>query len=213
MKKLTLLLMTIFAMVIFTGCGAKDDATNKDEKAKTEQKAEKTDDTAKKDETAKAVEPKEPTEHDMCAFCNMKAYTKDEDMGQFTVQAVTADGKHLFFDDSGCILNMTRKDETVKYEAKWVRDYDTKEWIDADKAVVVKSDVATPMKYGYSFFKDEAAADKFIKDNADKHPMKSSWDEIDKVSKERFMKKMQKMKMNEDKKDENSDSNSDSHSH
>lgn len=199
MKKLSLLLMTIFAMVIFTGCGSTDDAAKKDEKAKTEEKA-KADDTAKKEETAKAVEPKEPTAEDKCAFCNMKIYTKDEDMGQFTAQAVTADGKNLFFDDSGCLLNMTRKDETIKYDKKWVRDNDTKEWIEADKAVVVKSDVATPMKYGYSFFKDGAAAEKFIKDNADKHAMKSSWDEIDKVSKERYMKKMQ---MNNDKKDGN----------
>ena len=39
----------------------------------------------------------------------MKIYTKDEEMGASTAQAIKADGTHVFFDDSGCLLNAARK--------------------------------------------------------------------------------------------------------
>ena len=39
----------------------------------------------------------------------MKIYTKDEEMGASTAQAIKADGTHVFFDDSGCISNAAKK--------------------------------------------------------------------------------------------------------
>lgn len=133
--------------------------------------------------------PHEPGEEDVCAFCNMKVYTEGDHMGVFTAQAKTADGKYVFFDDSGCLLNSERKDD-IKYAEKWVRDYVTSEWIEADTGVPVKADLKTPMKYGYAFFTNQESAEKFISENEDKHAELSSWETIDQVANERYMKKM-----------------------
>ena len=47
----------------------------------------------------------EPTKDTVCEMCNMKVYTKDEEMGVFSAQAVKADGSTAFYDDIGCLLN------------------------------------------------------------------------------------------------------------
>ncbi|MGM9929183.1 MAG: nitrous oxide reductase accessory protein NosL, partial [Bacillus sp. (in: firmicutes)] len=114
------------------------------------------------------------------------------DMGSFTAQGVTEDGEHVFFDDSGCLLNYERKTGT-ELAASWVRDYQTDEWVEADDTVVVKSDIATPMKYGYAFFSNQEEADAFIAGHADLNAELVTWDDVDAVSNERYMKKMQKM--------------------
>jgi len=189
MKKNLSILIAFFLLLIISACG-KDAAEPQD---KAEDKTASA--TAEKhDETEHADGPHEPGEDDLCAFCNMKVYAEADPMGVFTAQAKTTDGKYVFFDDSGCLLNSPRRDD-VQYDEKWVRDYMTSEWIDADKAIPVKADIKTPMKYGYAFFKDQASAEKFIAENADKKPELASWEQIDQISNERYMKKM-KMKMN-----------------
>ena len=114
----------------------------------------------------------------------MKIYTEEEDMGVFTAQAVKEDGTHVYFDDSGCLLNAQRK-FNEEFANEWVRDYTTKEWVEAEKAVVVKADVQTPMKYGYAFFKDEDSANKYISENQT-NGVVSSWDPIDQESAKRL---------------------------
>jgi len=194
MKKLLLSFLSVFLILLFTGCGT-------EEKAGNEQKETKTTETAKKESAAEkevtnkehdhdhGAAPVEPTEDDLCYFCNMKIYTKDEEMGVFTAQAVKEDGTHVFLDDSGCLLNAERK-FNEEFTSSWVRDYNTKEWIDAKNAVVVKADIQTPMKYGYAFFKDEESANKYINENQTNGAI-SSWEDIDMEAEKRYMKKMQ----------------------
>ncbi|MBA4536732.1 nitrous oxide reductase accessory protein NosL [Bacillus aquiflavi] len=193
MKKMQMLLLVVIAALFISACGKSDNTSEKkeDQSPKTEETA-ATEVKDKDDESSDEADatPKEPTESDKCAFCNMEVYGSDHEMGVFTVQAINKDGEHLFFDDSGCLLNMERQLEE-HFNTKWVRDHETKEWIDADSAVIVKGEFETPMKYGYAFFKDEESANKFIEENSDKNAALSSWDEIDKVSNERYMKKMQ----------------------
>lgn len=189
MKKWQLLLSFVMTVLVISACGSNtnnsQEADNKD--SQFEENVEK--ETNEKGDTDVAT-PKEPTEADTCAFCDMVVYEHDHEMGVFTAQAVGADGEHLFFDDSGCLLNMERKlDES--FQTKWVRDYATNEWIEMDEAIVVHGDIATPMKYGYAFFKDKADANKFVEENSDKNATISSWEDIDHVSHERYMKKMQ----------------------
>ncbi|WP_260471929.1 nitrous oxide reductase accessory protein NosL [Bacillus sp. HMF5848] len=135
-------------------------------------------------------DPTEPHDESTCAFCNMKIYLKDDEMGVFTAQAITEDGKTLFFDDSGCLLNYERKDDALALETKWVRDYVSQEWLKAGDASIAHADIKTPMKYGYVFFSSDQDAKDFVTNNANLNAKSSSWEDIDAVSKERFMKKM-----------------------
>ncbi|WP_397540154.1 nitrous oxide reductase accessory protein NosL [Rummeliibacillus pycnus] len=156
---------------------------------------------------------KEPTKDDKCAFCDMKVFDAKQEMGAFTAQAIKKDGSTMFLDDIGCILNQERKDKET-YE-KYVRDYNSKEWLKLDDAIIVKADIKTPMNYGYAFFKDQKSADAFIEKNKGAQIAKVS--DIDKIALERYkmkMKKMQDMKKSDsDKKMDmhSDDNNTDSH--
>jgi copper chaperone NosL len=197
-KKLIAIMMTFFLLIIISACGDKA-VENKNEQAEgmtvsTEENH---------DESDHAAGPHEPGKEEVCAFCNMKVYSKADPMGVFTAQAKTKDGEYVFFDDSGCLLNYQRRDE-VEYEEKWVRDYVTSEWIAADSAVPVKAEIKTPMKYGYAFFKDKESAENFISDNGEKNPELAEWPQINQISNERYMKKM---KMNGSSMDKKEDGN------
>ncbi|MBS8266662.1 hypothetical protein DYI25_19750 [Mesobacillus boroniphilus] len=188
MKKFFAIMMAFFLMTIVSACG--DEAGENEKKDSQETAATE----VKHEEDDHADGPHEPGADDVCAFCNMKVYTEANPMGVFTAQAKMKDGEYVFFDDSGCLVNIPRRDD-VEFEEKWVRDYITSEWIDADSAIPVKADLKTPMKYGYAFFKDNESAEKFISENSDKNPAMATWEQIDQIANERYMKKM---KMNGD---------------
>ena len=98
---------------------------------------------------------------------------------------------------------MQQKNIMKNITKKWVRDYETSEWVEADKAVVVKADVTTPMKYGYIFFASNESANKYIKENKTNGVI-SDWTAIDTEAAKRYKMKMQKeadMKMNMDSQD------------
>lgn len=102
----------------------------------------------------------EPTEDTVCVICNMKVYTKDHEQGVFSAQAVREDGSVVFYDDIGCLLN----DEYVNgtKNEKFVRDYNTLNWFNVDEAIVVKTDLKSPMNWGYIYFKYQEDADAYI---------------------------------------------------
>lgn len=202
MKKLFAILMALFLMIIVSACG--DEAAEKEKKDGQETAATE----VKHDDDDHADGPHEPGADDVCAFCNMKVYEETDPMGVFTAQAKTKDGEYVFFDDSGCLLNITRRDD-VEFEEKWVRDYITSEWVEADSATPVQADLKTPMKYGYAFFKDNDSAEKFISENNDKNPAMATWEQIDQIANERYMKKM---KMKSDSMDTDKDSEMDGES-
>ena len=105
----------------------------------------------------------EPTEDTICYMCNMKVYTRDHEQGVFSAQAIREDGELVFYDDIGCLLN----DEYVNNVSneKFVRDYTTLNWFNVDEAYVVKTDLKSPMNWGYIFFKSEAEANDYIAQN------------------------------------------------
>lgn len=106
---------------------------------------------------------KEPTEDSTCYMCNMKVYMKDTDMGMFSAQAVREDGSVVFYDDIGCLLNDEYVNE-VENE-KFVRDYVTLNWFNVEDAIIVKTDLKSPMNWGYIFFKYQEDVDAFLKEN------------------------------------------------
>lgn len=189
MKKLSMVLLSFLLIFAMVGCGNKDEETTNDTSSNEKDTA-----TAEIEET---VQPTEPTADSVCAGCEMKIYMKDEEMGQFTAQAVSESGEHLFFDDSGCLLNYARKNEE-KYQTSWVRNYYTLDWIVANDALAVHSDIITPMKMGNAFFSIQDEIDQFISENADLNPEVVTWDDIDEVAYERYLKKQQSQNNNQD---------------
>ncbi|WP_341302829.1 nitrous oxide reductase accessory protein NosL [Lysinibacillus sp. FSL H8-0500] len=105
----------------------------------------------------------EPAEDTVCEICNMKVYTKDHELGVFSAQSVKPDGTIAFYDDIGCLLNA----ELVQNQTneKFVRDYITLNWIDVEEATVVKTDMKSPMNWGYIFFAYEEDAKTYITEN------------------------------------------------
>lgn len=95
---------------------------------------------------------------DVCAECVMiisdprfaSAYTYEVGPGRYD---------HALFDDIGDMLNYAEKHPEHQVVAWWVHDYDSKEWLDGQKAVYVfSSSLQTPMAQGTAAFANQQAA-------------------------------------------------------
>ncbi|WP_332650249.1 nitrous oxide reductase accessory protein NosL [Lysinibacillus sp. 54212] len=164
MKKLLRLFIIAGAALALAACGGEDKETK--EKENDQQDVAKDDTTVKEgDRVASLADPRlqEPTEESVCEMCNMKVYTKDHELGVFSAQAIKADGSTAFYDDIGCLLNA----ELAHNETndKYVRDYNTKEWALVEDVVIVKTEIKSPMNWGYIYFVKQEDADAYIKEN------------------------------------------------
>ena len=187
MKKIQWTILLLIGVITLTGCGT-EEAAEKQEEKKTETIEKSTETTT---ETATTEGLEEPSEDSTCAYCQMNVYVKEDDLGIFSAQGITAEGETLFFDDVGCMLNQERMDGIVL--KKYVRDYNSAEWIPLEESKVVKAEIKTPMNYGYAFFKDEESAQAFIAETGKEHASLSSLAKIDEVSGHRHIKRMEKM--------------------
>lgn len=180
----------ISALMVVSLLGAcSNDDQAKDEKSATTAETTESETTTKEaaETVVAGVTLTEPAKDEVCAFCNMKAYSKSDELGAFTAQAVDEKGKNLFFDDAGCMLNYERE-HNVDLE-KFVRNYDDKSWMKLDDAIVVKGDFKTPMKYGFAYFKDEKSAQAFIAEQKTEAKIVDE-DMIDDVAHEKYKAKM-----------------------
>ncbi len=200
MKKVFLFLLSAMLITFFAGCGTEDSAAEdqtKDSTATTKTKTAKNDETTEESTDVHEHEhnPLEPDADTVCDSCNMKVYEKDHEFGVFSAQGVTQDGENVFFDDIGCLLNYERKNgEALAVE--WIRDYETLQWTEQDKSVAVKTNLESPMKWGYIMFDTPEKAEAFAADEANSAiaPEVTEWTVVDNAANERFMKKMQAQK-------------------
>jgi copper chaperone NosL len=144
---------------------------------------------------------------DKCDICNMAV--KDN---QFSTEIFLDNGKSMVFDDMGCMDKWVKKNKDKKISIAYVRDYNSKKWIDSKKATYVyDKSIRTAMAYNVIAFIDKKDAQKFIADHKGKllsydELQKHSWEQNEDMVKE--MKK-KKMEMDSAKKDMNTgDSNS-----
>lgn len=150
----------------------------------------------------------EPTEHTTCHMCNMKVYTRDHEQGVFSAQAIREDGELVFYDDIGCLLNDEYANNVVN--EKFVRDYTTLNWFDVEQAYVVKTDLKSPMNWGYIFFKNEEQANDYITQN--EGAKLTELQQVRDEAIERYKKKQEAMKDN-DQMDMEGHGQDDSHNH
>jgi len=128
----------------------------------------------------------EPMKGTACYMCNMEVFTRDHEQGVFSAQAIRENGEVVFYDDIGCLLN----DEYVNNveNEKFVRDYHTLNWFNVEEAFPVKTNIKSPMNWGYIFFKDENDATEYIAYN--ENTALTSVDEIRDMAIERHKKKI-----------------------
>lgn len=224
MRKFLFFTLSILAILVITACGTDTTSTDEEkeeDKPVVETAAKEEDDNNKVDTSVEIPkgdenthEPIEPTEDTVCAICNMKVYGKDHEMGVFSGQGIIQDGKTVFFDDVGCIMNYDNAKGSA-LQTQWVRDYETLEWTETSEAIPVKTDLKSPMKWGYVFFDSEEKAEKFIEENGDLNPAIADWKEIDTMAAERYQKKMDAMKQQEgsDQMHHNEDGHNHDHDH
>lgn len=191
MKKALLSITLVMTLAFLAACGNEDEKANESTEPVEVEKEE----VVEVDVVADEVVLEEPTEEAVCDYCNMVVYGQDDDMGMFTAQGVDEHGHAHFFDDVGCMLNYETLEE-VELE-KHVRDFDTLDWLSYEEATIVKSDIKTPMNYGYSFFTAKVDAEKFAEAHDAEHAEMAMSSDVATVSMERHKMKMEKMKNGE----------------
>ncbi|MBT2583264.1 nitrous oxide reductase accessory protein NosL [Planococcus sp. ISL-109] len=187
MKSFYLSVLVITGVLVLGACGSTEEAEVVSESPETQQAAEENEIAAEQAAVIDRLE--EPDEDTICEYCQMTVYDATHELGAFTAQGIKADGSNAFFDDIGCMLNQERVD--AEEMEKFVRDYETLEWIPFEQAVIVKSGLKTPMNYGFAFFKDQAAAEAFIAEQGDAEL--SDFAAVDVMSHERHEMRMEKM--------------------
>ncbi len=101
--------------------------------------------------------------HDTCAHCKMAI-----SQPRYAAQIVDKDGTAYKFDDIGCMTNFARQRKLAPPSGAkiYVIDYASAEWLDAEKAVFVRSEaIDSPMASGLAGFRDASAAQSFTKSN------------------------------------------------
>lgn len=199
MKKLLLICFSTLLLAFLAACGAEEQANEEKTNEATTETAANEETQEKTDNETHKHSPLEPDADTVCDSCNMVVYQKDHEFGVFTAQGVTKDGENVFFDDIGCLMNYERKNgEALAVE--WIRDYETLEWTERDKAVPVKTNKESPMNWGYIMFADAERAEAFAADeeNSKFAPEVTDWTVVDNAANERFQKKMQAQKQAEE---------------
>lgn len=151
MKKINLILIgSIIFIMILAACGGKNQGnTNRQEK-----------------DSNDIVELKYQPENinpntDVCDICAM-AVADDE----HATQIILKKERSLKFDDLGCLYTWIEENGDDEIGAKFVRDFNTEEWILLEEATYVfDKDIETPMAYGIISFKDRSSAESFIEEN------------------------------------------------
>ena len=95
--------------------------------------------------------------HDACASCRMAI-----SQPQYAAQVLDKDGNAYKFDDIGCMLRYLRE-HTLRQRRLYVMDYMNLRWLEAEKAVCVRSDaIKSPMAGGLAAFRDQSGAQQFL---------------------------------------------------
>lgn len=80
---------------------------------------------------------------------------------RFAAEIIDEHGEAFKFDDIGCMFDFMEQRTDVKINGRFVKDFETKEWIPYEKAVIVDTDVRTPMGSGKLAFADAGRAQAF----------------------------------------------------
>ncbi|HJV17111.1 MAG TPA: nitrous oxide reductase accessory protein NosL [Bacillales bacterium] len=132
---------------------------------------------------------------DKCDVCHMQV--KDN---QFATEIILENGKSFVFDDIGCMYKWMKKNKDKKIANSYVKDFQTKEWIELEKAsFVYNKPIRTPMAYNVLSFANKKDAQTYIDQKGGKllsykDLSQHSWERNKEMVKE-MKEKMKQMKM------------------
>ncbi|PAE26316.1 MULTISPECIES: nitrous oxide reductase accessory protein NosL [Bacillaceae] len=108
-----------------------------------------------------ASEPAEiKLNQDSCAACNMGIADLES-----AAQIILKSGEPVLFDDIGCMTQYLQS-EKPEYEAAFVHDYLSREWISFDASAFIQhSDIESPMSYGIAAFESLEKAEEYRKEH------------------------------------------------
>ena len=151
MKKFTVFIsVSAVLLLILAACSSNDDGQSNTEEVDA------------KETTALEYEPEDiNADSDVCEVCAM-AVADD----QHATQIILENGRSLKFDDLGCLYEWLEENDEDEVGAKFVRDFDTEEWVLVEDATYIfDEEIETPMAYGIISFKEKTDAEKYIEDN------------------------------------------------
>ncbi|AXR17078.1 MULTISPECIES: nitrous oxide reductase accessory protein NosL [Bacillus] len=95
---------------------------------------------------------------DKCDICNMSVTDN-----QFATEVILENGKAIKFAEIGCMYKWMEQHQEDKLQAKFVRDYNSKDWVELEKATFVyDKDISTPMAYNMISFQNKKDAETFV---------------------------------------------------
>ena len=151
MKKFNLFVCLAIFTMILAACGGNDE-TNSDSSEMVD-----SDETAELEFEPEDIDP----DSDVCEICAM-AIADD----QHATQIILKNDRSLKFDDLGCMYEWIEENGQDDIGAKFVRDFNTEEWVLLEDATYVfDEDIDTPMAYGIISFEDKADAESYIEEN------------------------------------------------
>ncbi len=102
------------------------------------------------------VKPVDIFPEDICSHCRMAISDQ-----RFAAEIIDTEGGASKFDDIACMLNFMVGHQELKTKALFVKDFETRQWIPYAKAVLLDTDVRTPMGSGKIAFADAGRARDF----------------------------------------------------
>src|SRR5699024_3384368 len=155
MKKFNIIIIFAALTILVAACG-NDDAANET----TDPNAEDTEVTEETVDLAYEPDASDP-DTDVCEVCAMGV--ADD---QYATQIILENDRSLKFDDLGCLYEWVEENDEDEVGAKFVRDFNTEEWILLEDATYVfDEEIETPMAYGVISFKEKTDAEQYIEDN------------------------------------------------
>lgn len=93
-------------------------------------------------------------DEDSCDVCRMAVSQQ-----RFAAEVVKTDGRALYFDDIGCLIEMSRSPGLPEGAGVFVVDFNTNAWLDATEASYLHAKtLPSPMAYGLCAFGSAAEA-------------------------------------------------------
>lgn len=108
--------------------------------------------------TARPPQPVEIDPADVCAFCKMAISEK-----RYAAEIIDASGNAFKFDDIGCMVHFAEQRGWISHPpARFVHDYDSSAWLEAGRAMFVRSpEIPSPMASGLIAVQDGAKAQQY----------------------------------------------------
>ena len=94
-------------------------------------------------------------DEDSCAVCRMAVSQQ-----QFASEIVRTDGTAVYFDDIGCLIEMSRSSGLPEGAGVFFVDFNTNQWLDATATQFLHArSLPSPMGYGLAAFATRAEAE------------------------------------------------------